>query len=201
MGLARVARRRVTLLRITELGSAVFVACSRVGFPAGSTSSSPRSARCGSDLGHTRTGPGCGRRSDMGFARGRLAAAVGACARLGRPLRAATPGHASRSSVAGRGTRFAAGLRSGPRVGRSHCSAGASSGLHTDCSLMESARGTFLGCGRRGVSPAPRCRAASEHRRLGRRAGRAPAAGHRRALLGRTRRPFHFPAAREQRVG
>jgi len=202
MGLARVARRRVTFLRITELGSAVFVACSRVGCPAGSTTGSPRSARCGSDLGHTRTGPGCGRRSDMGFARGRLAAAVGACARLGRrPLRAAAPGHASRSSVAGRGTRFAAGLGSGPRLGRSDRSAGASSGLHTDCSLMESARGAFLGCGRRGVSPAPRCRAASEHRRLGRSAGRAPAAGHRRALLGCTRRPFHLPAAREQRVG
>jgi len=137
----------------------------------------------------------------MGLARRRFAAVVGACARLGRPFRAAAPGHASRPSIAACGTRFTAGLGSGSRLGRSRCSARAISGLHTDCSLMESARGTFLGCGRRGVSLAPGCRSASEHRRLGRRAGRAPAAGHRRALLGRTRRPFHFPAAREQRVG
>ena len=164
MGLARVARRRVTFLRITELGSAVFVACSRVGCPAGSTTGSPRSARCGSDLGHTRTGPGCGRRSDMGFARGRLAAVVGACARLGRPFRAGTPGHARRPRIAGCGTRFTAGLGSGPRLGRSRYSARAISGLHTDCSLMESAGGTFLGRRLRGVSPARGCRAAAEHR-------------------------------------
>jgi len=201
VGLACVARCRVTLLRITELGCAVFVSCSRVGCPAGSSSGFPRSACCGSDLGHTRTGPGRGRRSDMGFARGRLAAAVGARARLGRPLRAAPPGHASSSSIAGRGTRVPAGLGSRPRLGRSRRSAGAISGLHTDRSVMESARGTFLGCDRRGVSPAPGCRSASEHRRLGSRAGRAPAAGHRRALLGGTRRPLHFPAARERRVG
>ena len=196
MGLARVARRRVTLLRITELGSAVFVACSGVGRPAGSSSGSAAGSR-GSDLGRTRVCPGCGRRADMGFARGGLAAAVGARAFLGCPPRAAS----IRSGVAARGTRFAARLGSGSRLGRSRRSARAVSGAHTDRSVMESARGPFLGCDLRGFSPAPGCGSASEHRRLGRRPGRAPAAGHRRALLGRTRRPFHFPAAREQRVG
>src|SRR5438034_1111915 len=97
-------------------------------------------------------------------------AATGARAFLGCPPRAAS----IRSGVAARGTRFAARLGSGSRLGRSRRSARAVSGAHTDRSVVESARGTFLGCDLRGVSPAPGCGPASEHRRLGRRAGRAP---------------------------